>query len=44
MNKKIVEAQQIIYTAITYTSSKAAANKLARAAFYLGEQVWEPSK
>lgn len=41
MNRNIVEAQQIIYTAITTTASKYGQKILANAAFHLGSQVWE---
>lgn len=40
MNKQVVEAQQILYTAITLTASKTGRRKLANAAYYLGDQVW----
>lgn len=43
MNKNIRDAQQVIYSLIPLNSSKSAANKLARAAFYLNEQVWQPA-
>lgn len=41
MNKSVREAQQIIYTQITYVASAKGRRILADAAFHLGAQLWE---
>lgn len=43
MNYNVVEAREILQHLITMTASKRGGQKLANAAFYLGDQVWPDS-